>query len=264
MPIALITGASAGLGAEFARQLAALGYDLVLVARDRERLAALALELASPLAIQVEVVAADLLDSDGLALVEARLSSVDRPVDYLVNNAGYGMPREFEENSVDEEARQLDLLAMVPLRLTHAALSQMLPRRAGRILTVSSTAGFAGLGSYSAAKAWSLTFSRWANAYYRTSGVTVTALAPGFVRTEFHERMGISRDAMAPAFAWLDASFVVRAALRDVERRRAVSVPSVRYKALVAVIPLLTPLVRLGVARRGTGTRGGTRSDRSL
>ena len=260
MPIALITGASAGLGAEFARQLAALGYDLVLVARDAARLEA----LASTLAVRCEVLAADLLDPDALARVEHRLAATAEPVDYLVNNAGYGMPREFDENTVTDEVRQLDLLATAPLRLTHAALSQMLPRREGRILTVSSTAGFAGLGSYSAAKSWSLTFARWANAYYRTSGVIVTALAPGFVRTEFHERMGIAREAMAPAAAWLDASFVVRAALRDVERRRAVSVPGLRYKALVAVIPLLGPVVRGGVARRGDGARRGTRRDRSL
>ena len=259
MPIALITGASAGLGAEFARQLAGLGYDLVLVARDRERLEALAASIGRP----AEVLVADLLDPAGLARVEARLASTELPIDYLVNNAGFGLPREFDENSADEEQRQFDILATVPLRLTHAALTQMLPRRAGRILTVSSTAGFAGLGAYSAAKSWSLVFARWANAYYRTSGVIVTALAPGFVRTEFHERMGIPRESMAPRIAWLDAPFVVREALRDVERRKAVSVPGLRYKALIAALPLLAPVVRAGVARRGTGARRGERQDRS-
>lgn len=260
MPTALITGASAGLGAEFARQLAGRGYDLVLVARDAARLA----ELAGTLAVRVEVLPADLLSPEGLARVEARLSAADEPVDYLVNNAGYGLPGDFDDNTVEEEARQFELLATVPLRLTHAALSQMLRRGSGRILTVSSTAGFAGLGSYSAAKSWSLVFARWANAYYRTSGVIVTALAPGFVRTEFHERMGIARERMAPRIAWLDAPFVVDRALRDVERRRAVSVPGLRYKALVAVLPLLRPLVRAGVSRRGTQARRGARQGRSL
>ena len=251
MPIALITGASAGLGAEFARQLAALGHHLVLVARDSNRLEA----LAATLSVRVEVLAADLLDPVALARVEARLAATDSPVDYLVNNAGYGMSREFDENSADEEARQLELLATVPLRLAHAALSQMLPRGCGRILTVASTAGFAGLGTYSAAKSWALVFSRWANAYYRTSAVIVTALAPGFVRTEFHERMGVPRESMAPAFAWLDAERVVRVALRDVERHKAVSIPSLRYKALIGIMPLLGPVIRIGVARRGTAAR---------
>jgi short-subunit dehydrogenase len=203
MPIALITGASAGLGAEFARQLAARGYDLVLVARDRERLD----ELARSLPVRVEVIAADLLDAASRALVEARAAATADPVDFLVNNAGYGLPKEFDENTVDQEARQLELLAVVPLRLAHAALSQMLPRRTGRILTVASVAGFAGLGTYSAAKAWPITFSRWANAYYRSGGVTVTALAPGFVRTEFHERMGVSRQSWCarPCATWIGA-----------------------------------------------------------
>jgi short-subunit dehydrogenase len=255
MPIALITGASAGLGAEFARQLAALGHDLVLVARDTARLEA----LAATLDVRVEVLTADLLDPASLARVEARLTATSDPVDYLVNNAGYGMRREFDENTADEEARQLELLATVPLRLSHAALSQMLPRRSGRILTVASVAGFAGLGTYSAAKAWALTFSRWANAYYRSSGVTFTALAPGFVRTEFHERMGVARESMAPRLAWLDAASVVRAALRDVERRKAVSIPSLRYKAVIAIIPLLGPAIRTGVARRGSARRAAAR-----
>ncbi|MCU1412486.1 MAG: Short-chain dehydrogenase [Rhodoglobus sp.] len=251
MPIALITGASAGLGAEFARQLASRGYDLVLVARDRARLDALALTLP----VRVEVMAADLLDAASRALVEARLAATERPVDYLVNNAGFGLATEFDESTVEEESAQLELLATVPLRLAHAALSQMLPRHSGRILTVASVAGFAGLGAYSAAKSWAITFSRWANAYYRSSGVTVTALAPGFVRTEFHERMGVTRESMAPRAAWLDADRVVRAALRDVDRRRPVSIPSARYRALIGVLPLLGPAIRAGVARRGTAAR---------
>ena len=255
MPIALITGASAGLGAEFARQLAARGYDLVLVARDRARLDALALTLP----VRVEVMALDLVDAASRALVEARLAATDSPVDYLVNNAGSGLATEFDESTAEEEAAQLELLAAVPLRLAHAALSQMLPRRSGRILTVASVAGFAGLGTYSAAKSWAITFSRWANAYYRSSGVTVTALAPGFVRTEFHERMGVTRESMAPRAAWLDADRVVRVALRDVDRRRPVSIPSLRYRALIGVLPLLGPVIRAGVARRGTAARA-TRS----
>jgi len=255
MPIALITGASAGLGAEFARQLAGRGYDLVLVARDAARLDALAVELSTAHGVTARALPADLLDAAGLARVEARLSSADDPIDFLVNNAGYGLPREFDENSADQEARQLELLATVPLRLSHAALAQMLPRRSGTVLTVASVAGFAGLGSYAAAKSWALTFARWANPYYRTGGVRFTAVAPGFVRTEFHERMGVPRERMAPRFAWLDAATVVRIALRDADKGRAVSIPSLRYRLVIGVLPVLGPIVRAGVARRGTAAR---------
>lgn len=254
-PIALVTGATAGIGAEFARQLAERGYDLVLVARDRGRLEAIAADLERDHGVHAEVLAADLLDPAGLAAVESRVAAREFPLDYLVSNAGYGLKADFDENSADEETRSFDLLARVPLRLAHAALSQMLPRGRGVVLTVSSTAGMLPLGSYSAAKAWSLSFSRWANAYYRSSGVTVSALAPGFVRTEFHERMAVTRESMAPRWLWLDADTVVRAALRDVDRGRAVSLPSLRYQALMALARAGRPLVMAAVARRGTATR---------
>jgi uncharacterized protein len=120
------------------------------------------------------------------------------------------------------------------MRLMHAALQQMLPRGSGVILNVASVAGFTPRGSYGAAKAWLLSFSRWANLHYRPRGITVTALAPGLVRTEFHQRMGVRTDTL-PGFAWLDAERVVRIALRHAARGRAVSVPTLRYKLAVAL-----------------------------
>ena len=255
MPIALVTGATAGIGAEYARQLAARGMDLVLVARDESRLVAAAQTLATRYGVAVEVLVADLLDEAQFAAVERRVSASSAPIDYLVNNAGFGLAGEFADNAVEEELRQFDVLARVPLRLIHAALTQMLPRATGTIVTVSSTAGYAGLGSYSAAKAWSLTFSRWANAYYFSSGVTVSAVAPGFVRTEFHERLGVSRESMAPGWMWMDASTLVRQALRDVDRRKAVSLPTVRYKVIIGLARIAGPLIALGVRRRGTADR---------
>lgn len=255
MTLALVTGATAGIGAEYARQLAARGMDLVLVARDVDRLQALAATLTDQHGIAVEVLPADLLDEEQCARVERRVAASDHPVDYLVNNAGFGLAQQFDEASIGDELRQFDLLARVPLRLIHAALSQMLPRRSGTIVTVSSSAAFGPLGSYSAAKAWSISFSRWANAYYRSSGVAVSAVAPGFVRTEFHERMKVSRESMAPNALWMNVDTLVRQALRDVDRGKAISVPTLRYKVIVGVMGIGRPIISALVARQGTASR---------
>ena len=240
MTRALVTGSTAGIGAEFARQLAAKHHDLVLVARNADRLEKIADELRSRYSIAVEVMVADLQLPTGIAAVEARVESRENPVDVLVNNAGYGLRHPFDENVIDDERRLLDLLVAVPMRLSHAALRQMLPRRSGTIINIASVAGFVPRGTYGAAKAWLLSFSRWANIAYRARGVTVTAVAPGFVRTEFHERMAVRSDTV-PAFLWLDVSTVVRIALRDVARGKAVSVPTLRYRIIVGlgrVLPL--------------------------
>lgn len=248
---ALVTGATSGIGAEFARQLAALHFDLVIVARDEPRLAALAAELTEAHGIRVEVLRADLLDEAQLAAVEDRLRDTSAPIDYLVNNAGFGLKRDFDENTMDQELAQFDILSRVPLRLTHAVLEQMLPRQRGTILTVSSIAGLAGLGSYSAAKSWSIVFARWANPFYRSRGVTFTALAPGFVRTEFHERIDVTRESMAPNWLWLDAPYLVRRALKDAAKGRAVSIPSIRYRVIARTARIFTAPVASAVAQRG-------------
>jgi len=249
MPSALITGASSGLGAEFARQLAARGADLAIVARDRDALEALAADLRHRFGVNVEVLVADLLDADALAAVERRLA---QGVDVLVNNAGFGLDLAFETNPVDDEVRHLRLHVEAALRLTHAALPTMLERGSGRIVNVASVAGYVPRGTYGAAKGWLISFSRWANVVYRPRGVTVTAVCPGFVHTNFHERLGLppGQEGVAPGL-WLDASTVVREGLRDAARGRAVSVPSWRYKALVAVSRTLPDGVNVRAASRG-------------
>ena len=237
-PLALVTGATAGIGAEFARALAAAGNDLVLVARDAARLETSAAALRAAHGVRVDVIAADLTTPAGIDVVQRRVAESVHPVDILVNNAGFGLRGDFEKTALDDELALLDLLVTVPMRLSHAALAQMLPRRSGTIVNVASVAGFTPRGSYGAAKAWVLSFSRWANLHYRPSGITVTAVAPGFVRTEFHERMAVQTTAV-PRFMWLDASTLVRLALRDVARGRAVSIPTLRYKLLVAAVAVL-------------------------
>jgi short-subunit dehydrogenase len=252
MPIALVTGATAGIGAAFARRLAAEGHDLVLVARDGARLESVAETLRPQVA--VEVLAADLAAQDGCATVEARLADPDRPVDVLVNNAGIGLSGSFLTNTVDDEQRMLDLNVRAVMRLTHAALQGMVARGRGDVVNVSSVAGFGPLAAgstYGATKAWVTNFSESMHAAVRGKGVRVVALCPGFVRTEFHERAGIAvGDRTGPL--WLDADRVVDAALSDLRRGRAVSVPSVQYKVVSGLIRHLPHgLLRAAVARRG-------------
>lgn len=246
---ALITGATAGIGAEFARQLAEQGHNVVLVARDRERLQATAHDLENNYSIAAEVLPADLTDDAGVAAVVARLSDDSRPVEILVNNAGTGLLYSFAENDIAEEKRHLKLHVESAMELSHAALRGMLQRRSGRIINVSSIAAFLPRESYSAAKAWLLSFSRFANLAYSARGVKVTAVCPGATHTEFHDRMGMDKT-LAPRWMWLTAERVVREGLADNERGKAVSIPSRRYKILAAAARVLPAKWVAGPPRR--------------
>jgi short-subunit dehydrogenase len=226
--------------------------DLVLVARDRPALDAVATEIRGRSGVAVEVLPADLIDPEQRDAVAARLADLQRPVDMLVNNAGFGLPLAFEANAVEDEARHLALHVETAMRLTHAALPGMLARHRGKIVNIASVAGFLPRGSYGAAKAWILSFSRWANGQYRERGVTVTAVAPGFVHTSFHERLGLAQGEEGVAgWMWLDTDDVVREALGDIARGRAVSIPSLRYKIFVGLARLLPDTLVSRAARRG-------------
>jgi len=246
---ALITGATAGLGAEFARQLAQQGHNVVLVARDEERLRSRAAELENNYGVRTEVLAADLADDGGVAAVVERLSDPERPVEILVNNAGLGLLHSFADNDIAEEKRHLKLHVETAMELTHAALQGMLERRSGRVINVASVAAFLPRETYSAAKAWLLSFSRWANLAYAGRGVKVTAVCPGFTHTEFHDRMGMDKTA-APSWMWLQADRVVREGLADNEKGKAVSIPSRRYKLLTAAARVLPARLVAGPPRR--------------
>lgn len=254
---ALITGATAGLGLEFARQLAASGHALVLVARDAQRLSDTAAELSARHSVVVEVLAADLADREQLDSVAARLADQDSPITMLVNNAGFGLTGRFHDNPVDAEQVHLDVLVTAPLRLTHAAIRAMRARRHGTVISVASVAAYSPRGTYGAAKAWILSFTRWANLEYRRDGITVSAVSPGFVRTEFHQRMRARTDTI-PAVLWLDAPRVVRAALAGAARGRAVVVPSLRYKIIVGLSRALpSRLVALGALQPSREDKAG-------
>ena len=237
MTSALVTGATAGIGLEFARQLAARGHGLVLVARDEARLDAVAKELRAAYDIEVEVLVADLVDKAQSATVEARLADRSRPIELLVNNAGFGLKHRFLDNPIEDEEAMLDMLVTAVLRLSHAALGPMAERGRGGIINVSSVAAFLPRGTYSAAKAWVNSFSEWAHNEYKPKGVTVMALCPGFTKTEFHQRMEVKR---GDSFMWLEPEFLVKTALADFDKGRVYSVPGAQYKAirsLTRVIP---------------------------
>lgn len=236
---ALVTGATAGIGLAFAQQLAARGDALVLVARDGERLARVAEDLHTTYAVEVETLVADLARREGMAVVEARLSRTDAPVDLLVNNAGFGLKKRFLDNTADQETAMTEVLVVAPLRLSHAALAGMTARGHGGVINVGSVASYLPRGTYSAAKAWINSFTEWAHNEYKPRGVNVMALLPGFTRTEFHERMEVGRDS-APSWMWLDVDDLVREALDDYDKGKIFSIPSARYK-VVATAARITP-----------------------
>lgn len=234
---ALITGASSGLGKEFAEQLAGRGHDLVLVARDEDRLSSLAADLRTRYAVSVEVLRADLADRDQLGRVAERVGSADSPVDLLVNNAGFGSRRGFVRGDLEEEERAVDLMVRAVMVLCHAAGGAMRSRGHGAVINVSSVASFAVMGHYSAIKSYVTVLSEALATELAPHGVQVMALCPGFVHTEFHDRAQMNMSKL-PDQLWLEAPDVVRQALEDVAAGRVVSVPSATYKGLVGVLRL--------------------------
>jgi short-subunit dehydrogenase len=248
MTTALITGGTAGIGLAFAEKFATLGYHLVLVARDRERLEDCAARLRRQSGRQVETLGADLSTAEGRAAVEERLADPDRPVDILVNNAGFGLGTSFRQATIEQEERLLDVHVRAVLRLTHAALPGMVERGKGSVINVSSVAAFVPRGTYSAAKAWVVAFSESVAAELTGTGVRCMALCPGFAHTEFHERAGIDEGGI-PKWMWLNAPDVVDAAIEDLRKGLTVSVPSARYKILVGASKLVPRRLATKVSR---------------
>ena len=238
MGTALVTGATAGLGLEFVWQLAAARHNLVLVARDVARLEDLATKLRAAAGVSVEVLPADLSVRSDVERVAERLRQTDRPVGLLVNNAGYGLRERFLTGPITEQEHALDVMVRAVLVLTHAALSQMVPRGRGAILNVSSIASLTTGGPYSAHKVWVRTFTEGLSEELRGTGVTATVLNPGLVRTEFHERAGLDFSSL-PEASWLTAERVVSDALAAVRRGAVISTPSKRYRLVSALLRLL-------------------------
>jgi short-subunit dehydrogenase len=247
--VALVTGASAGIGATFARTLATRGYRLILVARRRDRLEKLAGELGG-----AEVVVADLTDPVQRKAVEDRLRAAP-PVDLLVNNAGFGISGRFWDSDMDAQDSMHQLHIVATMRLTHAALGAMVSRGRGAVINVSSVAAFVaspGSVTYAATK---FTEGLYMELGRIGSPVRVQALCPGFTRSEFHDVAGID-PATIPGSLWTSAADVVAASLEGLERNRLFVVPGWRYKLLVQALAFLPAgLIRAG-AIRVAGRRG--------
>lgn len=232
MATALVTGGTSGIGAAFARALAARGDDLVLVARDAERLDRMAVDIKDRYGVHVEVMPADLGSREDAARVAERLTSSEQPVDVLVNNAGFGVHTKLTAADTSPHEYAFDVMCRSVLILGAAAGRTMAQRGRGCIINVSSTAGFVTRGGYSAIKAWVTSYSEGLAVELTGTGVTVTALCPGWVRTEFHERADI-KVSKIPGPLWLDADDVVAECLADVDRGKVISIPSRRYQVLI-------------------------------
>ncbi|MDN5572507.1 MAG: SDR family NAD(P)-dependent oxidoreductase [Micrococcales bacterium] len=256
MMTALITGGTSGIGSAFAEALARRGFSLVLVARGAERLESTASRLSAEYAVEVETLEADLGDADDVARVAERIEDPRAPIDMLVNNAGFSVKRTYQAEGLDLHHRGIDVMAKAVLDLSSAAARAMTARGEGWILNVSSTSGEVTMGPYSALKAWCTTYTESLAVELEGTGVRVMALLPGWVRTEFHARAGISGSSI-PDFLWLQADDLVEEALKDLARGRVVSIPTLRYKAIM----LGAKLAPRAVVRKCSGMLMGSRAN---
>jgi uncharacterized protein len=263
-PVAAVTGASSGIGEVFARQLAARGFRLLLIARRRERLEALAEELQGSYGAECELLVVDLSREDGLVVAEQRLAGLER-LELLVNNAGFGSHGRFFEVGVEKQDQMHRLHILATVRLTHAALVGMVRRNRGGVINVSSVAGFVptpGSTSYCASKGWMNMFTEGLSLELRSAGsaVKVQALCPGFTLTEFHDAMGTGRNPKLSASLWMTAEQVVQESLEGLERGKLFVVPGWRYKLLTSALKVIpAPLRRWRSIQyaRGLGRLGG-------
>ena len=233
---ALVTGATAGIGESFTRLLAAEKYNIVLVARDFPRLQERAAALESKFGVKTHVIQADLATDAGCLTIEKYIH--DNEIEVLINNAGFGINKAFTVSELELEQQMLDVLVRTPMRLMHAILPGMKTRDKGVVINVSSVAGYIAGGSYSASKSYLTVISESLNTELTKTGVKVSALCPGFTRTEFHQRGKMLMTGL-PNFMWLDPDDLVAKSWSDGLKGKAVSVPGWQYRVLVFVIGTL-------------------------
>ena len=230
---ALVTGATAGIGESFTRLLAENNYNIVLVARDLPRIQERARELEAKFRVETQIIQADLSTEAGCSMVEQYIAN--NQIDVLINNAGFGLNKAFTMSSLEAEQQMFDVLVRTPMRLMHVALPLMQQRDKGVVINVSSVAGFIAGGTYSAAKSYLTVLSESLHTELAGTNVKISALCPGFTRTEFHQRGRMSMKGL-PRFMWLDSDSLVAKAWSDALKGEAVSIPGWQYQLLVFVI----------------------------
>jgi short-subunit dehydrogenase len=230
---ALVTGATAGIGESFSRLLAGNNYNIVLVARDLPRLHERAAALEAKFGIKTHVIQADLATDEGCLRIEKYI--LENQIDVLINNAGFGTNKAFTMSTLEVEQQLLDVLVRTPMRLMHIALPLMKQRNNGIIINVSSVAGYIAGGTYSASKSYLTVLSESLNTELSATNVKVSALCPGFTRTEFHQRGKMSMKGL-PNFLWLNPDRLVEQSWRDALKGKAVSIPGWQYKLLVLIV----------------------------
>jgi short-subunit dehydrogenase len=234
MSWALVTGGTSGIGATYARHLAAAGMNVVLVARDKDRLRATAKDLTETFGVEVETISADLAVREDVGRVAQRLESGDRPIEVFVNNAGFGIRSKLLDPDTSVQERAIDVMITAVLVLGGAAARGMVARGRGHIANISSISGWIAQGNYSAIKAWVRVYSESLSNELHGTGVTATAVCPGWVKTEFHQRAEIK--ANYPDWVWIDADVLVRESLKDILAGKVYSVPTLRWKAARLVV----------------------------
>lgn len=227
---AVVTGPTAGIGAAYAKLLASKGFDLVLVSRDLERLNDAAADLTERYGVATKVLSLDLTTEDGIATLADFIAKNE--IEVLINNAGFGLNSSFVKSSAADEQSVVNILVTAPMQLSHAVLPQMVARKSGTIVNVSSVAGYFAAGHYSAAKAYVTVLTESMHAEVSKHGVKVSALCPGFTKTEFHQRAKMKMDAL-PKFMWLDADFLVAKSWADAQAGKAISIPGWQYRVMV-------------------------------
>lgn len=252
-PTALVTGASSGLGAEFARQLAARAYKVVLVARREERLAKLAAGLQTNHGITADIVVADLSNETGIEKVVNSISQIPN-LTVLVNNAGFGLSGRFAQLAIDRQIEMIHLHVIASVRLTYAALPGMLERKSGAIINVSSLAGILPLRNvtYGSTKAYLIHFSRLLQNELEGTGIRIQALCPGYILTEFHATRDVSkkRRSQIPKFLWLSPEKVVSESLASIDHGKVVYIPGRIYRLITILgtnaitFPIISSLLR--------------------
>jgi short-subunit dehydrogenase len=233
---ALVTGATSGIGESFTRLLAENNYNIVLVARDLPRLQERAQGLQEKFKVETHIIQADLSTDAGCTAVEKYIAN--NQVDVLINNAGFGLNKAFTMSALDAEQEMFDVLVRTPMRLMHVALPLMKERNKGVVINVSSVAGFIAGGTYSASKSYLTVLSESLHTELAGTNIKISALCPGFTRTEFHQRGRMSMKGL-PSFMWLDSDKLVAKAWSDALKGAAVSIPGWQYRLLVLAIQTL-------------------------